>query len=177
MYGLLELAAISFGHAVSTYTGQNLGARNYQRIKMGVRAGAKMAVLTALVTSAVMIVFGRFFISLFVDAGNADADAVMTYAYHFLFTMSVFLFILYLLYIFRSALQGMGNTGIPMVSGIAELVMRIGSALLLPHVIGEYGIYMAEVLAWAGATALLVICYFRTERRFPKEGESQHLLD
>lgn len=177
LYGLLELAAISFGHAVSTYTGQNLGARNYQRIKMGVRAGAKMAVLTALVTSAVMIVFGRFFISLFVDAGNADADAVMTYAYHFLFTMSVFLFILYLLYIFRSALQGMGNTGIPMVSGIAELVMRIGSALLLPHVIGEYGIYMAEVLAWAGATALLVICYFRTERRFPKEGESQHLLD
>ena len=79
--------------------------------------------------------------------------------------------------VIRSALQGMGNTGIPMVSGIAELVMRIGSALLLPHVIGEYGIYMAEVLAWAGATALLVICYFRTERRFPKEGESQHLLD
>ena len=68
LYGLLELAAISFGHAVATYTGQNLGARNYQRIKMGVRAGAKMAVLTALVTSAVMIVFGRFFISLFVDA-------------------------------------------------------------------------------------------------------------
>lgn len=168
LYGLLELAAISFGHAMSTYTGQNLGAKNYRRIKMGVRAGAKMAVLTAAATSVVMIAFGRFFISLFVDAQNADADQVMAYAYHFLFTMSLFLFILYLLYIFRSALQGMGNTSIPLVSGIAELVMRIGSALLLPHVIGEYGIYMAEVLAWTGAAVLLAVFYVRAERGFPE---------
>ena len=68
------------------------------------------------------------------------ADAVMTYAYHFLFTMSVFLFILYLLYIFRAfALQGMGNTGIPMVSGIAELVMRIGVSAFSPMSSGNTG--------------------------------------
>lgn len=169
LYGLLEMAAISFGHAMSTYTGQNLGAKNYKRIKMGVGSGAKMAVITALATSAVMIVFGKFFISLFVDAQNSEANVVMEYAYHYLFTMSLFLFILYLLYIYRSALQGMGNTGIPMVSGIVELAMRIGSALFLPYFWNEYGIYMAEVFAWLGAAVLLAVFYYRMERKFPKE--------
>ena len=94
---------------------------------------------------------------------------VMGYAYHYLFTMSLFLFILYLLYIYRSALQGMGNTGIPMVSGIIELAMRIGSALFLPYFWNEYGIYMAEVFAWLGAAILLAVFYYRTERTFPEE--------
>ena len=37
LYGLLEIAAISFGFSVSTYTGQNLGAGEYKRIRIGVR--------------------------------------------------------------------------------------------------------------------------------------------
>ena len=169
LYGLLEMAAISFGHAMSTYTGQNLGAQNFKRIKKGVRAGAKMAIMTAVATSVIMIVFGRYFIALFVDGSNTESEAVIAYAYHYLFTMSLFLFILYLLYIYRSALQGMGNTGVPLFSGVVELVMRIGSALILPYFINEYGVYMAEVLAWTGATILLILCYYRTERRFPSD--------
>ena len=62
--------------------------------------------------------------------------------------MSSMLFVLYLLYVYRSGLQGMGDTIIPLVSGIAELVMRIGAALLLPRLIGQGGIYFAEILAW-----------------------------
>lgn len=52
--------------------------------------------------------------------------------------------ILYILYSYRSALQGMENTLIPMVSGIVELIMRVSVALILPQYIGVYGIYLAE---------------------------------
>ena len=38
--------------------------------------------------------------------------------------------------------------------------MRIGCALLLPRVIGEWGVYWAEVSAWVGAAALLIWGYY-----------------
>lgn len=159
LYGLLEIAAISFGFSVSTYTGQNLGAGEVMRIKKGVRKGAVMAILTSLVISVVMICFGREITGLFVDQKNANAAEVLGYAYHYLFVMAIFLSILYCLHIYRSALQGMGNTLIPMISGVAELVMRIAAALILPSFIGEYGVYFAEVAAWTGAAVLLIVFY------------------
>jgi hypothetical protein len=56
----------------------------------------------------------------------------------------------------------MGNTVLPMVSGIAEFVMRTGGVLLLPALLSETGIYISEVLAWAGADLILIPSYFIT---------------
>ena len=53
----------------------------------------------------------------------------------------------------------MENTFIPMVSGIVELVIRVGVALIFPIFLGQNGIYLAEVLAWTGAAVLLYISY------------------
>ncbi|MFQ9889347.1 MAG: hypothetical protein ACLRWM_02040 [Streptococcus sp.] len=50
----------------------------------------------------------------------------------------------------------MGNTVIPMFSGIVELLMRVGIALFLPLFMGQEGIYYAEIVAWTGA--LLYYC-------------------
>ena len=80
--------------------------------------------------------------------------------------MGATLIILYLLHIYRSALQGMGDTLIPMCSGIAELVMRILIALLLPLIIGKEGIYFAETGAWLGAMVILIGAYRKRIRRF-----------
>ena len=66
--------------------------------------------------------------------------------------------------IVRKVLQGMGDTVIPMISGIVELVMRIAAALALPLVMGESGIYYAEILAWLGAAVLLAAAYYRRMR-------------
>ena len=51
LYGLLEIAAVSMGFAVSTYAGQNLGAGEHERIKSGVRKGAAMAAVISVVIS------------------------------------------------------------------------------------------------------------------------------
>ena len=75
---------------------------------------------------------------------------MLTIAYNYLAVMGATLIILYLLHIYRSALQGMGDTLIPMCSGIAELVMRILIALLLPLIIGKRAsILPKQVPGWA----------------------------
>lgn len=161
LYGILEIAAISMGFAVSTYAGQNLGAGEYERIRVGVKKGIQIALGISVGISVCMITLGHEITGLFVDHQNPNAAEVLEYAYRYLFVLACCLSILYCLHIYRSALQGMGNTMIPLASGIVEFVMRILAALFLPRFIGEYGVYFAEVAAWAGAAVLLFGSYRR----------------
>ena len=154
LYGLLEIAATSFGFSMAAYTGQNLGARKYDRIRTGMRSASRMAVATALLISVLMILLGRYILMLFISGDPAQQEQVLAIAYRFLCIMSAMLFILYLLHVYRSALQGMGDTLIPMSSGIIEMFMRIGAAMLLPSLIGQDGVFWAEVIAWTGAAIL-----------------------
>ena len=87
-------------------------------------------------------------------------EQTLQIAYYYLAVMSVGLPILYILHVVRSTIQGMGNTVLPMVSGIAEFIMRTATALLLPMAIVETGTFYAEIMAWAGADLILVSSYF-----------------
>ncbi|MFZ2729154.1 MAG: MATE family efflux transporter, partial [Blautia wexlerae] len=166
LYGILEMAAVSYGYAITTYVGQNLGAKKYQRIRKGVRSGTYMAVLTSVFISGMMVLIGRNILSLFVSGEPEQIRQVLDIAYKYLFIMAVFLWILYLLHVYRSAIQGLGNTLIPLASGIAEFVMRVSVALLLPKWIGEEGIYYAEICAWSSAAVLLIISYMILIRKY-----------
>ena len=171
LYGVLEMAAISFGYAMSTYTGQNLGARQYRRIHRGVHTGALLGVVTAVCIAAVMFVIGGSLVDSFISGDPAQAAEAKRIAMEYLYIIAGALPVLYLLYIYRSSLQGMGNTVMPMASGIAEFVMRTVSALLLPAVIGYSGVFWAEVLAWAGADVILITSYYLDIKRLPKEDQ------
>lgn len=161
MYGILELAGISYGYAITAYVGQNLGANETGRIKRGVRSGAAMAVGTSLLLMVVMLIAGKSVLSLFISGEPSQAGLVLEVAYRYLFILAVWLWLLYLLYVYRSALQGLGDTILPMISGAAELVMRVAVVLFLPLAMGQDGIYYAEVSAWAGAVMILVPGYIR----------------
>ncbi len=160
LYGLIELAAVSFGYAVSTYVGQNKGARLRERILRGVRESALLSLGVSVAIGLAIVLFGRQILGLFIAAAEQNAAEAMGVAYTYLSVMGIFLPILYMLHVYRSALQGLGDTFIPMLSGFAELAMRIGSALLLPIWFGLKGLYAAEVLAWFGAMVLLMWGYF-----------------
>lgn len=168
LYGVLELAATSFGYSMSTFTGQNFGAKNYKRIRQGMNSALKMSISTALVISAAIIVFGKKIVTLFVSGTPDEVTAVVGVAYNYLIIMGSLLFILYMLYMYRSALQGMGDTVIPMISGFVELIMRIGSVLILPIFFGQSGIYFAEVIAWLGAEILLMVTYYHRLNKLSK---------
>ena len=169
LYGLLETAATSYGYAMVTYAGQNLGAGRRDRISQGMRAGLLISLVTSLVITVLMLVFGPQILSLFIADSAKNGGEVLAIAYRYLKIMSICLSILYVLHVTRSCIQGMGNTVLPMVSGIAEFVMRTGAALILPRLLGEDGIFYAEILAWLGADLVLVPSYFYMMRKI-REG-------
>lgn len=165
LYGMLEVAGTSYGFAMTTYTGQNLGAGKTARIRTGYREALIIAILTSVVIAAVMIFAGKWILLCFIN-GNAKTTAdTLAIAYHYLFIMSIFLPVLYYLHVTRSCIQGLGNTVLPMVSGCAEFGMRTGAALLLPMVLGQNGIFYAEIAAWAGADLILFFSFFYCMRK------------
>lgn len=166
LYGVLEVAATSYGYAMVTYTGQNLGAGRIGRIQKGMRAALLIALATSLLIAACMLFGGKAILSCFISGTPEEFAQTLQIAYYYLAVMSVCLPILYILHVTRSVIQGMGNTVLPMVSGIAEFVMRALAAVLLPRLIGETGIFFAEILAWSGAVVILVISYFTVIRHF-----------
>lgn len=160
LYGLLEMAAVSFGYAISTYVGQNVGAGEYKRLKSGHVAALVVSLATSLAITFAMLVFGDVFIGMFLSGTPEEIAEAGAVAWRYLLFMSLALSSLYLLYAYRSALQGVGNTFIPMLSGILEFVMRTGMVLGLTKQIGSDGIFWAEISAWIGAAVLLGISYY-----------------
>ncbi|MEG0962776.1 MAG: MATE family efflux transporter [Lachnospiraceae bacterium] len=168
LYGILEIAAISFGYATTTYTGQNMGAGKDKRIAKGVVSGLFISVLTSVVITVIMLVFGTYILQCFISIDTAQGKEALSLGKEYLGIMSLFLSVLYVLHIVRNAIQGMGNTIIPMISGIAEFLMRTGAAFLLPFYFGEDGILYAEVMAWLGADFILIPGYFYVYGRLKK---------
>ena len=159
MYGLLEIAALSFGYTMTTYVGQNLGARKLDRIRRGVRDAVLISVLTAVVIGVLMLVFGKPLLGLFISGAESDRQNTIATAYEYLSVMSIFLPVLYILYVVRSSLQGMGRSVMTMVSGIAEFCVRTVVALTLPAVYGYHALFWGEVFAWIGADIVLISSY------------------
>lgn len=160
LYGLLEIAASSYGYAMSTYAGQNMGAGHDTRIKKGLLAANGIGVITALFMSAIMLLCGKWILACFIAGDAVLVQAAIQIGYRFLIILSMFFPLLYILYITRACIQGMGNTVLPMISSIAQLVMRVGCALVLPPFIGENGVFYGEIFAWLGADIILVLWVF-----------------
>ena len=171
LYGILEIAATSYGYAMITYVSQNLGAHEFRRIRQGMRAAMVIALGTSVVIAAAMLLFGQGILAWFISGTPQEVEQAMAVAYFYLAVMSVTLPVLYVLHVARSAVQGMGNTTLPMVSGIAEFAMRTSAALYLPRVLGEAGIFFAEPAAWLGADVILVASYFFVSHRVLREEE------
>lgn len=160
LYGLLEIAAISYGYAVTTYVGQNYGAAKADRIRKGVNTASVLAVGTSIVIAGLMFALGRKITMLFISADSAELVAAAgNTAYLYLCVMSAFLPILYLLYVYLAAIQGLGNTVIPMISGVVEFVIRVEISLFIGYNGYENGIFAAEVAAWIGAMVYLYANY------------------
>jgi len=162
-FGFLFIAGYT-----ATFVSQNYGAKKYQRMKSGVFQANILSVFISIVIMIVILFFGKKVLLLFISTTPKQTQIVLKYAYDYLFTMAVCLPVLYILYSYRSALQGMENTIIPMVSGIVELITRVSAALILPHYMGVYGIYLAEVLAWTAAAIMLYIFYHKDLHQLDK---------
>ena len=164
VYALLEIAASSYGMTVVAYVSQNYGAGKHDRIRRGVRISLAMGVVTALICSFIMIFFGTQAMMLFINHAEASEE-ILRYGREYLLVLGIFYPLLYMLYIMRAAIQGLGNTVVPMISSFGQLIMRVFCALVITAFIGYSGIFLGEVSAWMLANLILIVTYFREIRR------------
>lgn len=150
--------AITFGVTMATYCGQNLGAKNYARIKEGVKKCTEISIITSIIAGLILVFGGKFFVGLFIE--NPDAS-ILAYAQECLNYSAIFFIPLGLIFIYRNALQGMGESFVPMMAGAFELIARAIVAFTLPSFIGYTGICLADPVAWLSAAIPLGIYYFK----------------
>lgn len=159
----IQQAGVSFSVALGTYVGQNLGANKMMRIKEGVVKCLQINLIIGFLTSILFIFAGKPVLSVFLAMDNASSDInrqIIDMAYQYLVIQCIFLFTVYILFTYRAALLGMGQTFIPMLSGFVELIIRLVIAFFLPILLGEQGVFYADGLAWVSAGLLLMISYY-----------------
>lgn len=164
LYGLLEIAASSYGYAISTYTAQNIGAGRKERIRTGLLSALKIGTITAYLMSLVMVVFGKPILGLFITDTQVEIAEAIRIGYRFLCILAVFFPLLYAVYIIRSCIQGMGNSVMPMLSSLMQVAMRVFCAVVLTKIIGSTGVFWGEIMAWLGADVFLGVALIRQYR-------------
>ncbi|WP_300380907.1 MATE family efflux transporter [Clostridium sp.] len=157
----LQLAmqpGITLGITIATYVGQNLGAENYLRIKEGVKKCANISIITSIIAGLVLIFGAEYFVKLFIE--NPDKE-IIAKAKECLVYAGIFFIPLGLIFIYRNALQGMGESFIPMMAGVYELIARSVVAFTLPRFIGYTGICISDPIAWIAAIIPLMYTYHK----------------
>lgn len=142
---LVQQPFMSLGAAVSTYTGQNLGAGKTDRVVKGFNSSNVMNVIF----SAVVLVLFWTFTSPIVSIFGKDAE-VLRIASDGLRITSCFYVFLGLIYTTRNVLNGAGDAMFSLFTGIVECIGRVGFAypLTLIPFLGSYGVFVATGITW-----------------------------
>lgn len=163
---------LSFGITMATFTAQNYGARNIKRVKDGMKYGAITSVGFGLLAGVIIILFAEFSIKLFLGKDMTDpaliAETIRLGKIYLWINCSLYVF-LALLLVYRNVLQGLGNSMIPTIAGIMELLMRAVAAIILPIYIGFTGISLAHPVAWIGGLVPVAIAYHVIIKKLEKE--------
>lgn len=146
--------ACTAGFTMSSFTSQNFGAGKFSRIREGLHVCLGIAAAAYIVLGSVMVFFPEQLARLMLTG-----DEPVHLAMQFLPVCGIMLFCVDFLFIFRSAVQGMGRPLIPMISGIIEMLMRISVIVICISDIGFKATAYAEVVAWSGALLLNFFAY------------------
>jgi len=165
MFGLLESSAISLGTAASTFFAQNYGAGKKERVRSGVRTSAVISVIMAVCVTIIMLLIGKYLLQMFIDAAEEGATEALQIGFRYLIIASAGLIILYLIHVYRNAMQALGNSFWSMISGFAECVIRILMAKVIVLVLGTGALYFVEPMAWVGALLFIMVPYYHYQKK------------
>ena len=160
LYGLLECAGISTGTAISTYFSQNYGAGCMDRIRTGVRTGVKLVTAMAAAVMAIVLIFGKYMLQVFLDVSQPGGEAALDISGRYLMVITICLVILFLLHIYRNILQAIGVSFWSMVSGFAEFAARVLMSKAVINWIGTDSLFFAEPVSWLGALLSVMLPYY-----------------
>ena len=128
LFDILTVFLYTIGIAMTTYVSQNMGAGNYKRIRQGIWQAH--IIVTAITTVLMIICFtlGRTIVEWITSTDNKE---IVEPAIMYMKISVSFFYILGPLFVMRCSLQGMGHKIMPVVSSIAEMLIKILSVIFL----------------------------------------------
>ncbi|MGO5159189.1 MULTISPECIES: MATE family efflux transporter [unclassified Bilifractor] len=150
---------VALSSSIATYVGQNFGAGKYDRIRKGVREGFLMGLLYGVIFGSLMALTGREIAMLFLNK-SPDSARILDITAQFLKTVGFTFWLVTSVNVFRPAIQGMGQPGKAIFSGVIEMIARTAFALGTLPVLGFTTICWTHQAAWITA-GLYVLLMFR----------------
>lgn len=141
----------TLANGLSSFTAQNIGAGKTERVKMGFRAGVKMAMGVAIPFFAVFFFLGDHMVLLFMEEGGSLA---MPTGVSFLKIVSPFYFLISLKLMADGVLRGAGDMKHFMIATFTDLILRVVLSFVLAGPLGTVGIWISWPIGWAVATVM-----------------------
>ena len=162
--GFAMMPNFSFGTAMTTYAGQNVGAHRMDRVEQGARQGTAIALGTSAVITLLILVFGKNLMAIFTDTSE-----LVTLSANMMKILAVGYLAMAITQSLSGVMRGAGDTMTPMwISMITTVVIRVplayGLAFLtrtpeLPN--GRYQVLWSSLLVCWCMGALLTFLFYK----------------
>ena len=127
--GFVMLPAMTFGTAMTTYSGQNIGAGRMDRVLEGARKGTVFAMGTSAVLSVLIVLFGKGLMGIF-----TKTQELIEISYHVMLILLVGYIVVEVSQCLQGTMRGAGDTTTPMwISMGTNVIFRVPMAYLLVH--------------------------------------------
>lgn len=152
---LVQQPFSSLHAALTTYAGQNIGARDTERVRKGYRQSAIVAVGFGLLIIPIAYLFGEKIVGAFVK--DAEVIAIGTTALHI---NSLFYAVVGMIHVSRAVLNGCGDTGFALMNGLTEVICRVCYSQFFTRIpaLGYWGIWVTTAATW---TTTAIVCIIR----------------
>ncbi len=165
--GFAMMPNFTFGMAMTTFVGQNVGAKRLDRVHEGVREGIRVGLIISVVLVAVILLFGRNLMELFTREDEKD---VVDLGVHMLRILAVGYIAMAVTQSLSGVMRGAGDTMTPMwVSIITTVVIRVPIAYgiayftrseALPHGTPD-SLYISLLISWIMGALITSALYRR----------------
>ena len=163
--GFAMMPNFSFGTALTTFAGQNVGAGKYDRVVKGAKQGTLIAVGTSAVITGVILLFGKNLMGLF-----TSTQSLVDMSYQLMMILAVGYIAMAVTQSLSGIMRGAGDTMTPMwISLITTVVVRVPLAygiayLTSPDKVLSHGwnesIQISLLSSWV-IGALLTFIFYR----------------
>ena len=127
--GFAMMPNLTFGQAMSVYTGQNVGAGKFDRVTKGVKQGTLIALAFSTCITAILLFCGKFLFALF-----TETPELLDLANRMIRIMAVGYICVSVTQVLGGVMRGAGDTVSPMwISIMSTIVIRIPLAYLIAH--------------------------------------------
>jgi len=154
--GFAMMPNFTFGMAMTTFVGQNVGARRLDRVKEGVKSGLTAGLAIAVTLVAAILIFGEGLMWMF-----TSTEEVVNLGVHMMRILAVGYVAMGVTQSLSGVMRGAGDTMTPMwISIITTVIIRTPLAYLLAYLTGSPdSLFISLLISWVMGAVLTSIMY------------------